>query len=332
MQLTYAHDVQTPATEMPTGQATVFVVDDDISVRESLTQLIKTQGWFPETFVSAEDFLSSPLPTTPCCAVLEVMLPGLSGLELLDRLAKHFIMPVIFLTGQGDIPITVQAMRGGAVEFLTKPFRGQVLLDAIHDALHQSRARLREEADMRLLRRCYGALTPRQCEVMKLVVSGLLNKQIAFELGISEVTVKAHRGRVMRTMNADSVADLAMMAATLGLGRRYSAARLVQQTRLYARALRSERCHSLAHRVGVTRTQKDSRRSSAEPRRRSAEDHRRPHSGTAGRLESRPQRRGRDAGCARPTPALGDYNGSKRCRLRAPLRQRLRNRAALGGP
>jgi len=220
MEPSVANDSVIRVNETPSTQATVFVVDDDISVRESLEQLIRTEGWRPGTFASAEDFLSFPLHTGPCCVVVDMMLPGLSGLELQGQLAEQSSMPVIFLTGRGDVATTVQAMKAGAVEFLTKPFRTQVLLTAIRGALDRSDAALREKADMRLLRTCYASLTPRQREVMMLVVSGLLNKQIAGELGISEITVKAHRGRLMRKMNADSVADLVMMAATLGLSPR----------------------------------------------------------------------------------------------------------------
>jgi RNA polymerase sigma factor (sigma-70 family) len=217
MELNVANDSVTRVGETPSMEAKVFVVDDDISVRESLEQLIRTEGWQPGTFASAEDFLSLPLHTGPCCIVLDMMLPGLSGLELQARLAEQSTMPIIFLTGRGDVPTTVQAMKAGAVEFLTKPFRSQALLTAIRGALDRSDAALREKADMRLLRTCYASLTPRQREVLMLVVSGLLNKQIAGELGISEITVKAHRGRLMRKMKADSVPDLVMMASTLGL-------------------------------------------------------------------------------------------------------------------
>ena len=217
MELNVASDSVTRVRETPRGEATVFVVDDDISVRESLEQLIRTEGWQPGTFASAEDFLSFPQHAGPCCLVLDMMLPGLSGLELQGQLAEQSTMPIIFLTGRCDVPTTVQAMKAGAVEFLTKPFRSQALLTAIRGALDRSDAALRENADMRLVRTCYASLTPRQREVMMLVVSGLLNKQIAGELGLSEITVKAHRGRLMRKMNADSVADLVMMAARLGL-------------------------------------------------------------------------------------------------------------------
>jgi FixJ family two-component response regulator len=195
----------------------VFVVDDDISVRESLELLIESAGWRPETFASAEDFLSRARVGVPCCLVLDVKIPGLNGLELQQRLAERTDMPIIFITGYGDVPMTVRAMKAGAVEFLTKPFRNDVLLEAIRHAIERSRAALREEAEMQVLRSCYASLTPREREVMALVVSGLLNKQVGGELDISEITVKAHRGQVMRKMKADSLPDLVTMAARLGL-------------------------------------------------------------------------------------------------------------------
>ena len=195
----------------------MFVVDDDVSVRESLELLIRTAGWRPETFASAQEFLSHPHRAVPCCLVLDVTLPGLSGLELQEQLADRTDMPIIFITGHGDVPMTVQAMKAGAVEFLTKPFSDAVLLDAIGAAIERSRTALREVSEMQALRRCYASLTPREREVMELVVLGLLNKQIGGELGISEITVKAHRGQLMRKMKADSLAALVTMAARLGL-------------------------------------------------------------------------------------------------------------------
>jgi FixJ family two-component response regulator len=195
----------------------VFVVDDDISVRESLELLIKTAGWQPETFASARDFLLRPRATIPCCLVLDVTLPGLNGLELQQQLGERTDMPIIFITGYGDVPMTVRAMKAGAVEFLTKPFQDDVLLDAIRHAIERSRVALREESEMQGLRSNYTSLTPREREVMALVVGGLLNKQVGGELGISEITVKAHRGQVMRKMKADSLPDLVTMAARLGL-------------------------------------------------------------------------------------------------------------------
>ena len=197
--------------------AIVFVVDDDISVRESLELLITNAGWRPETFPSARDFLARPRATVPCCLVLDVTLPGLNGLELQQQLAERTDMPIIFITGYGDVPMSVRAMKAGAVEFLTKPFKDDVLLDAIRHAIDRSRAVLREESETQLLRSRYASLTPREREVMALVVSGLLNKQVGGELGISEITVKAHRGQMMRKMKADSLAELVTMAARLGL-------------------------------------------------------------------------------------------------------------------
>ena len=197
----------------------VFVVDDDISVRESLGLLIRCEGWQPETFASAQEFLDRPRALVPSCLVLDISLPGLNGLDLQNRVAvERTDMPIIFITGHGDVPMTVQAMKAGAVEFLTKPFSDEVLLSAIRQALERSRLVLGHEAEMQALRDCYASLTPRERQVMALVVSGLLNKQVGGELGISEITVKAHRGKVMQKMKADSLADLVKMAARLGLG------------------------------------------------------------------------------------------------------------------
>src|SRR5438309_7019341 len=196
----------------------VFVVDDDISVRESLELLIQSEGWQPETFASAQEFLANPRKLAPSCLVLDVSLPGLNGLDLQKRVAVERIdMPIIFITGQGDVPMTVQAMKAGAVEFLTKPFSDDVLLSAIRTAIDRSQTALSHEAEMRGLRDCYASLTRREREVMALVASGLLNKQVGGELGISEITVKAHRGQAMQKMKADSLADLVKMAARLGL-------------------------------------------------------------------------------------------------------------------
>ena len=195
----------------------VFIVDDDISVRESLELLIKTAGWQPETFTSAQEFLIRPRATVPCCLVLDVSLPGLSGLELQTQLAERTDVPIIFITGHGDVPMSVRAMKAGAVEFLTKPFKDNVLVDAVRQAIERSRAALNHESALQVLRSCYASLTPREREVMALVVSGLLNKQVGGELGISEITVKAHRGQVMRKMKAESLADLVTMAASVGL-------------------------------------------------------------------------------------------------------------------
>jgi len=195
----------------------VFVVDDDISVRESLEMLIQFAGWQPETFASAEEFLAHPRVLTPNCLVLDVSLPDLNGLDLQKLVADRIEMPIIFITGYGDVPITVRAMKAGAVEFLTKPLAEEALLGAIRHAIERSQTALGNEAEMQALRGRYASLTPREREVMTLVVSGLLNKQVGFELGISEITVKGHRGRMMLKMKADSVADLVKMAVRLRL-------------------------------------------------------------------------------------------------------------------
>jgi FixJ family two-component response regulator len=197
----------------------VFVVDDDISVRESLELMIRTAGWQPALFASAQEFLAHPRTVAPSCLVLDVSLPDLNGLDLQKRIATDRAdMPIIFITGYGDVPMTVQAMKAGAVEFLTKPFSDDVLLDAIRHALERSQTALGQELQMRTLRDDYATLSRREREVMQLVVSGLLNKQVGAELGISEITVKAHRGNVMRKMKADSLPDLVNMAAKLRVG------------------------------------------------------------------------------------------------------------------
>jgi len=205
---------------MPQTAPIVFVVDDDVSVRESLELLIRCEGWQPEIYASAHEFLARPRVLAPNCLILDVGLPDLNGLELQKRIGFDRIeMPIIFITGQGDVPMTVQAMKAGAIEFLTKPFSDEALLNAIRDALERSRAALDREAEMQGVRDCYASLTRREREVMALVVLGLLNKQVAAELGISEITVKAHRGRMMQKMKANSLADLVNMAARLGLAR-----------------------------------------------------------------------------------------------------------------
>jgi RNA polymerase sigma factor (sigma-70 family) len=204
----------------PTSHATpiVFVVDDDVSVRESLELLIRYAGWQPETFASAQEFLARARALVPSCLVLDVNLPDLSGLDLQKHVAVDRIdMPIIFITGYGDVPKTVQAMKAGAVEFLTKPFADDVLLSAIRNAIDRSRTTLAHEAEMRVLRDSFESLTRREREVMELVVAGLLNKQIGDQLGISEITVKAHRGKVMQKMKADSLPDLVKMDARLRL-------------------------------------------------------------------------------------------------------------------
>lgn len=204
----------TPAPKSPI----VFVVDDDISVRESLELLIKFAGWQPETFASAEDFLARPRTLTPSCLVLDVSLPDLNGLELQKLIAGDRIdMPIIFITGHGDVPMTVQAMKAGAIEFLMKPFDDEVLLSAIRNAINRSAAVLEDQAELKALRESYESLTPREQEIMRLVVAGMLNKQIGLKLGISEITVKAHRGKVMQKMKADSLAGLVKIAMRLGL-------------------------------------------------------------------------------------------------------------------
>ena len=196
--------------------AVVFVVDDDVSVRESLELLILGAGWHPETFSSAEEFLERSPSDGPSCLVLDVTLPRLNGLDLQKRIIDRADMPIIFITGYGDVPTSVQAMKAGAMEFLTKPFSDDVLRKAIGDAIEHSRAARAREAELRAFRVRHASLTARERQTMALVVSGLLNKQIAAKLGISEITVKAHRGRVMRKMQVESLAELVRVATALG--------------------------------------------------------------------------------------------------------------------
>jgi FixJ family two-component response regulator len=200
----------------------VFVVDDDVSVRESLEMLILAAGWHPETFPSATDFLAHPRRGGPSCLVLDVSLPDLNGLDLQKRIVDRTDMPIIFITGYGDVPTSVQAMKAGAAEFLTKPFDDDVLLNAIRKAIERSRIELAHEAELHAFRTCHASLTPREREIMALVVSGRPNKQIAAELGISEITVKAHRGRVMREMQVESLPHLVRVAAALDASARRS--------------------------------------------------------------------------------------------------------------
>jgi FixJ family two-component response regulator len=212
---TVSQHVSKPLAMLETAPI-VFVVDDDVSVRESLESLIRCAGWHPELFESAEEFLSHPLPPAPSCLVLDVGLPQLNGLDLQKRIRVDRIdMPIVFITGVGDVPMSVQAMKAGAVEFLEKPVSEEVLLDAIRNAIERSQARLSHEEKIRAIRESYVSLTRREREVMALVVTGRLNKQVGGELGISEITVKTHRGNVMRKMKADSLPELVKMAARL---------------------------------------------------------------------------------------------------------------------
>jgi len=203
---------------MSDNRAVVFVVDDDPSMRRSLDSLLRSVGHEARLFSSAQEFMQAERPDAPGCLVLDVRLPGMSGLTFQQELAKAGVsLPVIFVTGHGDVPMTVRAMKAGAVEFLTKPFDDQVLLDAVHAAIERDRARRRDAASLAALKARYHELTERERQVMKLVVAGRVNKQIAAELGLSVVTVKVHRGQVMRKMLAKSVAELVRMADRLGV-------------------------------------------------------------------------------------------------------------------
>ncbi|WP_426239177.1 response regulator transcription factor [Pararhizobium sp. DWP1-1-3] len=196
--------------------ALVFIVDDDISVRESVEELIQFQGWHALTCASAEEFLSQAIPDVPSCLVLDISLPDLTGLDLQDRIsADRSEMPIIFITGYGDVPTSVRAMKAGAVEFLTKPFSDDVLISAVRQAIGHSAAALADRASLQDIKDCFNSLSRREREVMALVVVGFLNKQIGFKLGISEITVKAHRGQVMRKMKAKSLPDLVNMSGRL---------------------------------------------------------------------------------------------------------------------
>ena len=216
-----ASDAKSTLLSMTQDAPIVFVVDDDVSVRESLELLVRSAGWRPKVFESAGEFLAHARANVPSCLILDVNLPDLNGLALQKLVSvERADMPIIIVTGFGDVPMTVKAMKAGAVEFLTKPLSEEDLLTAIEQALERSRAELARDSGLRALRNRYALLSRREQEVMTLVVSGLMNKQVAFQLGISEITVKAHRGQVMRKMEATSLADLVKMAAKLGIAQK----------------------------------------------------------------------------------------------------------------
>ena len=220
MSLAHAFNCQVGSASVPNITPVVFVIDDDIRVRDSLELLIRRNGWQPETFASAQEFFARLRPIVPNCLILALSHSDLSGLEVQKQIARERPeMPIIVISGFGDVPTTVEAMKAGAVDFLVKPFCPEVLLGTISQSLERSRMSLDRETKMRDLRNCYTSLTPRERQVMRLVVSGLLNKQVGWELGISEITIKAHRGQVMQKMKANSLADLVRMAAKLQASR-----------------------------------------------------------------------------------------------------------------